>query len=68
MQIDERSSANFVWSRIIFSPSLKNFRDPDSRFCVLAKHRSASHKAKGVLQGAPLKNRFVRMVGSATSY
>ena len=31
-------------SQIIFSPSLENFRDPDSRFFLLKKHRSVSPK------------------------
>jgi hypothetical protein len=30
-----------VESRIIFSPSLGNFRDPGSRFVLLDSHRSA---------------------------
>ena len=54
---------NTMWSRIIQLPSRLNFRDPGSRFCVLAKHRCAKHTAQNLPQGrfcdscAPGQNR-----------
>ncbi len=34
----------FWWSGIICLSTQANFHDPDSRFCLLAKHRSVWHK------------------------
>ena len=54
--VDEELRVGAAWilttSRIFFDPSIKKFREPDSRFCLVAKHRSVSvarHKSAKAL-------------------
>jgi hypothetical protein len=44
------------WSGIFFVPSHKKFPDPASRFRLLAKHRSGSHKREKTCSSAGLSS------------
>jgi hypothetical protein len=50
----KKSAGGGTRSGIFFAPSLKEFHDPGSRFCVLAKHRSAFRVPHGQRAGAVL--------------